>query len=100
MNNDGKKKANVRVVYAFAFLVLAAVSLVVFCVGKITRVGGDVYVFDGWVYGREDQKKASAALAAYFPFPPIGRARICPRLPARARIRRLPAKRAATRCAK
>ena len=64
MNNDGKKKANVRVVYAFAFLVLAAVSLVVFCVGKITRVGGDVYVFDGWVYGREDQKKASAALAA------------------------------------
>ena len=64
MNNDGKKKANVRVVYAFAFLVLAAVSLVVFCVGKITRVSGDVYVFDGWVYGREDQKKASAALAA------------------------------------
>ena len=64
MNNDGKKKAKVRVFYAFAFLVLAAVSLVVFCVGKFTRVGGDVYVFDGWVYGREDQKKASAALAA------------------------------------
>ena len=64
MNNDGGKKSGwVRAVAAFLLLASIALGVWAFYNAKLTRSDGSVYVFDGWIYGREDQKKASAALA-------------------------------------
>ena len=64
MNNDGdKKKGRVRVIIAFFLLMSMVLGVWTFYVVKSLRPSGSIYVFDGWTYGREDQKKASAALA-------------------------------------
>ena len=64
MNNEGKKKkGRVRVIIAFFLLMSMVLGVWTFYVVKSLRPSGSIYVFDGWTYGREDQKKASAALA-------------------------------------
>ena len=63
-NNGGKKTGVVRVLIAILLLMSATLGVWTFCNGKLTRTEGSVYVFDGWIYGHEDQKKASAALAS------------------------------------
>ena len=64
MNNDGGKKTG-KVPVITAFLLLASIALGVwaFYNVKLTRSSGTTYIYDGWVYGLEDQKKASAALS-------------------------------------
>lgn len=64
MNFDGKKMRIVRATIAMILLVSAVLGVWAFYNGRRTRTEGSVYVFDGWIYGREDQKRASAALAA------------------------------------
>ncbi len=65
MENNGKKLRTVPLVAGLAFIAIAAFCIFMFCRDKFDRVeSGNAYVFDGWVYGREDQKKANAALIA------------------------------------
>ena len=64
MNNDGgKKKGKVRAIAAFLLVMSIALGVWAFYNVKLTRSSGTTYIYDGWVFGREDQKKASAALA-------------------------------------
>ncbi|MGI6401385.1 MAG: hypothetical protein ACOX0A_04650 [Thermoguttaceae bacterium] len=64
MNNDGKKTGMIRAIVATVLLVSTALGVWAFCNFQRAQPDGTVYVFDGWNYGREDQKKASAALAS------------------------------------
>lgn len=67
MNNDGgKKTGKVRAILATVLLVSVAFGVGAFYNGSFTNADKNqsTFVFDGWIYGREDQKKASAALAA------------------------------------
>ena len=64
MNNDGGKKIRTaRIVSAFILIVSIALGVWAFYRFNSPQNGDYAYVFDGWIYGREDQKKASAALA-------------------------------------
>ena len=64
MKTNDKKMRNVTLLACLAFLIIATLGVFVFCRSQLKPSDGlNVYVFDGWVYGREDQKKACAALA-------------------------------------
>lgn len=66
MKNNDKKMRNVALLVSLMFLIIVALGVFEFCRGKYeASTDQNVYVFDdGWIYGREDQKKACAALAA------------------------------------
>lgn len=65
MDNDSKKiKGKVPVIGFWGFLIIVTLCVLVLCyIKKPKSTEGKVYVFDGWVYGVEDQKKACSALA-------------------------------------
>lgn len=65
MSNDGKKTRLLPWIMGLTFVAITALFFFMFCREKFTHEdAGKAYVFDGWVYGREDQKKACAALVA------------------------------------
>ncbi|MBP5621271.1 MAG: hypothetical protein J6X44_04575 [Thermoguttaceae bacterium] len=65
MKNNDKKTRYGTLFACLAFLIVSALGVFMFCRGQFEPLDdSNVYVFDGWVYGREDQKKACAALAA------------------------------------
>ena len=65
MSIDGKKKTTIPLLGIIAFLAVATALVVAFRLFKPTQtLDGNAYVFDGWVYGREDRKKADSVLAA------------------------------------
>ena len=64
MNNNGKNKKNVYAVVFSTIVVIVVSGVFTFsrrC--EFAKPDEQTYVFDGWVYGRDDQKKACAVLA-------------------------------------
>ncbi len=61
---DLKKLGTLRLCGGGVLVALATWGVWTFCGGGFSASNGCVSVFDGWRYGREDQKAASAALAA------------------------------------
>ena len=61
---DLKKLGTLRLCGGGALVALATWGVWAFCNGGFSASGGWESAFDGWEYGREDQKTASAALAA------------------------------------
>ena len=61
---DLKKLGTLRLCGGGALVALATWGVWAFCGGNWTGTDGLETAFDGWYYGREDQKTASAALAA------------------------------------
>lgn len=61
---DLKKLGTLRLCGGGALVALATWGVWAFCGGGFSASGGCESAFDGWRYGREDQKTASAALAA------------------------------------
>jgi hypothetical protein len=61
---DLKKLGTLRLCGGGALVALATWGVWAFCNGGFSAPGGCESAFDGWQYGREDQKTASAALAA------------------------------------
>ncbi|MBR4833774.1 MAG: hypothetical protein IKU86_05485 [Thermoguttaceae bacterium] len=65
MNDDNLKKAKTsRLLGGGAVVALATWGFWALCGGGFSASSGSESAFDGWFYGREDQKAASAALAA------------------------------------
>lgn len=65
MNNVDLNKAKATLLFGGGALVaLATWGVWAFCGGGLAASSGSESAFDGWFYGREDQKAASAALAA------------------------------------
>ncbi|MBQ5789358.1 MAG: hypothetical protein IIW01_03635 [Thermoguttaceae bacterium] len=61
---DLKKLGTLRLCGGGALVALATWGVWAFCGGGLSASGGLESAFDGWQYGREDQKAASAALVA------------------------------------
>ena len=61
---DLKNLGTLRLCGSGALVALATWGVWVFCGGGFSASNGWDSAFDGWEYGREDQKAASAALAA------------------------------------
>ena len=61
---DLKKLGTLRLCGGGALIALATWGVWAFCGGGFSASSGWESAFDGWQYGREDQKSASAALAA------------------------------------
>ncbi|MBR5244337.1 MAG: hypothetical protein IKW13_08880, partial [Thermoguttaceae bacterium] len=61
---DLKKLGTLRLCGGGALVALATWGVWAFCGGGFSASSGCESAFDGWQYGREDQKTASAALAA------------------------------------
>ena len=61
---DLKKLGTLRLCGGGALVALATWGVWAFCNGGFSASNGCESAFDGWRYGREDQKAASAALAA------------------------------------
>lgn len=61
---DLKKLGTLRLCGGGALVALATWGVWAFCSGGFSASNGWESAFDGWQYGREDQKTASAALAA------------------------------------
>ncbi len=59
-----KKLGTLRLCGGGALVALATWGVWAFCNGSLGGANGTETAFDGWYYGREDQKTASAALAA------------------------------------
>lgn len=59
-----KKLGTLRLCGGGALVALATWGVWAFCNGSLGGANGVETAFDGWYYGREDQKTASAALAA------------------------------------
>jgi len=59
-----KKLGTLRLCGGGALVALATWGVWAFCNGSLGGANGMETAFDGWYYGREDQKTASAALAA------------------------------------
>ena len=58
MKTNDKKMRNVTLLACLAFLIIATLGVFMFCRSQLKPSDGlNVYVFDGWVYGREDQKR-------------------------------------------
>lgn len=64
MSSDDKKMRLFPLCVGGLFLALTTLCVLLFCRGPFTekQIGDVTAVFNGWIYGREDQKKADAAL--------------------------------------
>ena len=64
MNNDDLKRKKIGAFCVVAVLVLAALGVLTGRGVRTTQTSDSVCLFDGWIYGREDQKRANAALSS------------------------------------